>query len=57
MELVGGGAFGGMINAPIIEYYQHATFLTLNYAHTFMFGAFGLLGRAGKLAAASCANK
>lgn len=27
----------------MINYYQHATFLTLNHAHTAMFGAFGML--------------
>ncbi|MEJ2387988.1 MAG: cbb3-type cytochrome c oxidase subunit I [Chromatiaceae bacterium] len=27
----------------MINYYQHATFLTLNHAHTSLFGAFGLL--------------
>lgn len=43
-NLLGAGVFGGMINAPIVNYYQHATFLTLNHAHTSMFGAFGLLG-------------
>ena len=26
------------------NYYEHGTFLTLNHAHTAMFGAFGLLG-------------
>ncbi len=42
-NFVGAGVFGGIINAPIVNYYQHATFLTLNHAHTSMFGAFGLL--------------
>jgi nitric oxide reductase subunit B len=36
--------FGGAtINAPLVNYYEHATFLTLNHAHTAMFGAFGML--------------
>lgn len=39
-NFVGGG---GTINAPLINYYEHATFLTLNHAHTALFGAFGLL--------------
>jgi hypothetical protein len=34
---------GGMLNAPLINYYEHGTFLTLNHAHTALFGAFGLL--------------
>ena len=44
-NFVGAGVFGGgTINAPLINYYEHATFLTLNHAHTSLFGAFGLLG-------------
>lgn len=42
-NFVGAGVFGGIINAPLINYYEHATFLTMNHAHTSMFGAFGLL--------------
>lgn len=34
---------GGTINAPLINYYEHATFLSLNHAHTALFGAFGML--------------
>lgn len=44
-NFVGAGVFGGgTINAPLINYYEHGTFLTLNHAHTALFGAFGLLG-------------
>jgi nitric oxide reductase subunit B len=43
-NFVGAGVFGGLINAPLINYYEHGTFLTLAHAHTAMFGAFGLLG-------------
>ena len=32
-----------MSNAPLINYYEHATFLTMNHAHTALFGAFGML--------------
>jgi len=35
---------GGTLNAPLVNYYEHGTFLTLNHAHTALFGAFGLLG-------------
>jgi len=42
-NFIGAGVFGGIINAPLINYYEHATFLTMNHAHTAMFGAFGLL--------------
>ncbi len=40
----GAGVLGGLINAPLVNYYEHGTFLTLAHAHTAMFGAFGLLG-------------
>lgn len=43
-NFIGAGVFGGgTLNAPLINYYEHATFLTLNHAHTALFGAFGLL--------------
>ncbi len=43
-NFVGAGVFGGgTLNAPLVNYYEHATFLTLNHAHTALFGAFGLL--------------
>ncbi len=41
---MGAGVFGGgTLNAPLVNYYEHGTFLTLNHAHTSLFGAFGLL--------------
>lgn len=44
-NFVGAGVFGGgLLNAPLVNYYEHATFLTLNHAHSALFGAFGLLG-------------
>ena len=42
-NFIGAGVFGAWINAPLVNYYEHATFLTLNHAHTSLFGAFGLL--------------
>lgn len=43
-NFVGAGVFGGgTLNAPLIKYYEHGTFLSLNHAHTALFGAFGLL--------------
>lgn len=43
-NFVGAGVFGGAtINTPLVNYYEHGTFLTLNHAHTALFGAFGLL--------------
>ncbi|CAK7193181.1 hypothetical protein COMNV_01395 [Commensalibacter sp. Nvir] len=44
-NFVGAGVFGGgVLNAPLVNYFEHGTFLTLNHAHTALFGAFGLLG-------------
>lgn len=44
-NFLGAGVFGGgTLNAPLVSYYEHGTFLTLNHAHTALFGAFGLLG-------------
>ena len=43
-NFVGAGVFGGgTLNAPLVNYYEHGTFLTLNHAHTALFGAFGLI--------------
>ena len=43
-NFVGAGVFGGgTLNAPLVNYYEHGTFLTLNHAHTALFGAFGML--------------
>jgi nitric oxide reductase subunit B len=44
-NFIGAGVFGGgTLNAPLVNYYEHGTFLTLNHAHTALFGAFGLPG-------------
>lgn len=43
-NFMGAGVFGGgTINAPLVNYFEHGTFLTLNHAHTALFGAFGLM--------------
>src|SRR4029079_5034992 len=43
-NFVGAGVFGGgTLNAPLVNYYEHGTFLSLNHAHTALFGACGLL--------------
>ena len=42
------------LNAPLVNYYEHGTFLTLNHAHTALFGAFGLLGLASAATSACC---
>ena len=35
--------FGFLINLPIINYYEHATYLTSNHGHTALFGVYGML--------------
>ena len=35
--------FGFLINLPIINYYEHATYLTANHGHTALFGVYGML--------------
>ena len=35
--------FGFLVNLPIINYYEHATYLTANHAHTALFGVYGTL--------------
>ena len=42
-NFVGAGLFGFMINLPIINYYEHATYLTSNHGHTALFGVYGML--------------
>ncbi|MFB6134406.1 MAG: cbb3-type cytochrome c oxidase subunit I, partial [Halanaeroarchaeum sp.] len=42
-NFVGAGVLGFFINLPLINYYEHGTFLTVGHAHAAMFGAFGLL--------------
>ena len=42
-NFIGAGMFGFLINLPIINYYEHATYLTSNHAHTALFGVYGML--------------
>lgn len=42
-NFVGAGVFGFLINLPIINYYEHGTYLTLNHAHTALFGVYGMM--------------
>jgi nitric oxide reductase subunit B len=42
-NFVGAGMFGFIINLPIINYYEHSTYLTTNHAHTALFGVYGML--------------
>jgi len=42
-NFVGAGVLGFFINLPIVNYYEHGTYLTVGHAHAAMFGAFGFL--------------
>jgi len=42
-NFLGGGVFGFLINLPVVNYYEHATYLTSNHGHTALFGTYGML--------------
>lgn len=42
-NFIGAGMFGFLINLPVINYFEHATYLTVNHAHTALFGVYGML--------------
>jgi len=42
-NFLGAAVFGFMINLPIVNYYEHATYLTTNHGHTALFGVYGML--------------
>jgi nitric oxide reductase subunit B len=42
-NLLGAGIFGFLINLPIVNYYEHGTYLTMNHGHTALFGTYGML--------------
>jgi nitric oxide reductase subunit B len=42
-NFLGAGVFGFIINLPIVNYYEHATYLTTNHGHTALFGVYGML--------------
>jgi nitric oxide reductase subunit B len=48
-NIFGAGVFGSLINLPIVNYFEHATFLTGNHAHAAMFGVKGNIALAGLL--------
>jgi nitric oxide reductase subunit B len=48
-NFMGAGVLGFMINLPIVNYYQHGTYLTVNHAHAAMFGVYGNLAIATML--------
>ncbi len=42
-NLVGAGVFGFLINLPIVNYFEHGSFLTANHGHAAVMGVFGML--------------
>ncbi len=48
-NFMGAGVLGFLINLPIVNYYQHGTYLTVNHAHAALFGVYGNLAIASML--------
>ncbi|MCZ7679911.1 MAG: cbb3-type cytochrome c oxidase subunit I [Sandaracinaceae bacterium] len=48
-NIFGAGVFGSLINLPIVNYFEHSTYLTGNHAHAAMFGVKGNVAIAGML--------
>ena len=48
-NIVGAGVFGSLINLPIVNYFEHGTYVTGNHAHAAMFGVKGNIALAGML--------
>ncbi len=42
-QFVGSGILGLLINLPVVNYYEHGTFLTVAHSHASFLGAFGFL--------------
>lgn len=42
-EFVGAGVMGLSITTPVVNYFEHATYLTVNHGHTALFGTYGFL--------------
>jgi nitric oxide reductase subunit B len=42
-NFLGAGVFGFLINLPVINYFEHGTYLTLNHGHGALFGVYGML--------------
>lgn len=45
-NFVGAGMMGFIINLPIVNYYEHGTYLTVNHGHAAFFGVYGNLSLA-----------
>ncbi len=50
----GAGMFGFLINLPIVNYYEHGTYLTVNHGHAALMGVYGNLAIALIVFCARC---
>ncbi|WP_162846138.1 nitric-oxide reductase large subunit [Seongchinamella sediminis] len=48
-NFLGAGVFGFIINLPIVNYYEHGTYLTVNHGHAAFMGVYGNLSLAAML--------
>jgi nitric oxide reductase subunit B len=48
-NFLGAGVFGFIINLPIVNYYEHGTYLTVNHGHAALMGVYGNLSIAAIL--------
>jgi nitric oxide reductase subunit B len=42
-NFLGAGIFGFLINLPVVNYFEHGTYLTVNHGHGALFGVYGML--------------
>lgn len=42
-NFLGAGVFGFLINLPLVNYFEHGTYLTMNHGHGALFGTYGML--------------
>jgi len=42
-NFLGAGVFGFLINLPVVNYFEHGTYLTVNHGHGALFGTYGML--------------
>lgn len=42
-NFLGAGVFGFLINLPVVNYFEHGTYLTVNHGHGALFGVYGML--------------
>ena len=42
-NFLGAGVFGFLVNLPIVNYYEHGTYLTVNHGHAALMGVYGNL--------------